>query len=69
MGKHRGQVWIRQFSDGLACDVIVAIRGHEMVVQLPDYSQALKWAQMESKSYGISATDFRKPNPSTGALR
>jgi hypothetical protein len=60
MPEHQGQVWIRRFSDGLACDVIVAIRGHEMVVQLPDYSQAVKWAQMESKSYGILATDFQK---------
>jgi hypothetical protein len=38
MGKPEGRVWIRQFSDGLECDVIVAIRGHEMVVQQPDYS-------------------------------
>jgi hypothetical protein len=62
MGKpeHQGQVWIRRSSDGLGCDVIVAIRGHEMVVRLPDYSQAVKWAQMESKSYGILATDFQK---------
>jgi hypothetical protein len=68
MGKpeHRGRVWIRQSSDGLECDVIVSIRGNEMVVQLPDYSQAVKWAQMESKSYGIPAIDFRQPNPSTG---
>jgi hypothetical protein len=62
MGKpeHRGRVWIRQFGDGLECDVIVALRGQEMVVQLPDYSQAVKWAQMESKSYRIPATDFEK---------
>ena len=64
MGKpeHRGRVWIRQFSDGLECDVIVAIRGQEMVVQLPDYSQAVKWAQMESKSYGITA-EFPEGRP------
>ena len=62
MGKpeHRRRVWIRQYSDGLECDVIVAIRGQEMVVQLPDYSQAVKWAQMESKSYTIPAIDFQK---------
>ena len=63
MPEHQGQVWIRRFSDGLECDVIVAIRGHEMVVQLPDYSQAVKWAQMESRSYKIPATDFRKSPP------
>jgi hypothetical protein len=57
MGKpeHPGRVWIRQFSAGRKCGVIVAIRGHEMVIQLPDYSQAVRWAQMEAKSYGITA--------------
>jgi len=35
--------------------VIVALHGQEMVVQLPDYGQAVKWAQMEAKSYKIPA--------------
>jgi hypothetical protein len=57
MGKpeHREEVWIRQYSDCLECDVIVALRGQEMVVQLPDYGQAVKWAQMEARSYKIPA--------------
>jgi hypothetical protein len=40
----------------LECDVIVTLRGREMVVQLPDFSQALKWAQMEAKAYKLFAT-------------
>jgi len=35
--------------------VIVAIRDREMVVRLPDYGRALKWAQMESRSYRLPA--------------
>ena len=48
-----GEVSIRRFSNGSECDVIVAIRNHEMVLRLPDYSKAVKWAQMEAKSYKI----------------
>jgi hypothetical protein len=46
--EQRGEVQIRRYSSGLECDVIVTLRGREMVVQLPDFSQALKWAQMEA---------------------
>jgi len=51
------QAWVKiqQYSDSLECDVIVLFRGREMIVQLPDYSRALKWARMESKNYGIPA--------------
>ena len=35
------------------CDVIVAVRGHELVLRCPTYSQALKWARLECKSYKI----------------
>lgn len=54
--KHQEKVWIRRYSDCLECDVIVVIRGHEMVVQLPSYDQAVKWAQLESRSYKIPAS-------------
>jgi hypothetical protein len=57
-----GEVRIRRHIDGSECDVIVSIRGHEMVVQLPNYSQAVKWAQMESKSYKLPAT-FSEEHP------
>lgn len=53
--ERREEVWIRQYGDGLKCDVIVAIGTDEMVLQLPDYPAAVKWAQMEAKSRRITA--------------
>jgi hypothetical protein len=52
---NRGEVSIRRYSNVTECDVIVAVRDREMVVRLPDYSQAVKWAQMEARSYKLSA--------------
>jgi hypothetical protein len=51
----RGEVSIHQYSNRSECDVIVAMRDREMVVRLPNYSQAIKWAQMEARSYKLSA--------------
>jgi hypothetical protein len=51
----RGEVWIRQYSDASKCDVIVSLGADEMVLQLPDYGAAVKWAQMEAKSRRITA--------------
>ena len=59
--ERRGEVWIRRYPDGNKCDVIVAIGDHEMVVQLPDYSKAVKWAHMEAKAYKITATFSETP--------
>jgi hypothetical protein len=53
--QYRGEVWIRRYSDGPKCDVIVAIGENEMVLQLPDYPAAVKWALVEAKSYNITA--------------
>jgi len=50
-----GEVSIRRYSNSSVCDVIVAIRHREMVVRLPDYSRAVKWAQMESRAYRLPA--------------
>ena len=52
---NRGEVSIRRYSSGPECDVIVAIRSREMVVRLPDYGKAVKWARMESKAYKLTA--------------
>jgi hypothetical protein len=51
----RDQVDIRRYSDCKECDVVVIFRGREMVLSLPNYSQAVKWARIEAKSYGITA--------------
>ena len=59
MGKpeHRGEVRVRRYSGHPECDVVVSFRGREMIVRLPDYGQAVKWAHMEAKSYEI-LTEF-----------
>src|SRR5258708_5541714 len=51
----RVEISIRRHSNSSECDVIVAIRDREMVLRLPDYGRALKWAQMESRSYRLPA--------------
>ena len=53
--ERRDEVWIRRYGDGLECDVIVTNGADEMVLQLPDYPAAVKWAQMEAKSRKITA--------------
>jgi hypothetical protein len=55
----RDEVEIRRYGDRKECDVVVTVRGREMVLKLPSYSQAITWAQMEAKSYGITA-EFRE---------
>jgi hypothetical protein len=50
-----GSVSIRRYSDSSECDVVVTIRDREMIVRLPNYSRAVKWAQLESKSYKLPA--------------
>ena len=55
MGKleHRGEVRVRRYSGYPECDVVVSFRGREMIIRLPDYRQAIKWAQMEAKTYKV----------------
>jgi hypothetical protein len=57
---HWGEISIRQHSNSPECDVIVAIRDREMIVRLPDYRRAVKWAQMESRSYKLTAAFSEK---------
>jgi hypothetical protein len=47
------EVTIRRYPASLICDVIVVVRGQEIVLRCPNYSQALKWARLERKSYKI----------------
>jgi hypothetical protein len=51
---------IRRYPASRICDVVVVVRGQEMVVRCPTYFQAVKWARMECKSYKIPElnTDF-----------
>jgi hypothetical protein len=50
----QGAIRIRRHDEVLACDVIVNLGGREMVVALPDYERALRWARMEAKAYKIA---------------
>ena len=53
-------VTIRRYAASRVCDVVVVVRGQEMVIRCPSYSHALKWARLERKSYKITEpiTDF-----------
>jgi hypothetical protein len=53
-------VTLRRYAASRVCDVVVVVRGREMVIRCPSYSHALKWAQLERKSYKIPEpiTDF-----------
>ena len=50
------RVIIRRHAE--VCDVVVLVRGQEIVHRCPDYSQALKWARLECKSYKISEPEI-----------
>jgi hypothetical protein len=52
------QVFIRRHTASSICDVVVSVRGQEMVLRCPNYSQALKWARLECRSYKIPQHDI-----------
>jgi len=52
------QVFIRRHTASEICDVVVLVRDQEMVLRCPNYSQALKWARLECKSYRIPEPDI-----------
>ena len=54
------QVFIRRHTASEICDVVVSVRGQEIILRCPDYSQALKWARLECKSYKISEPEIQQ---------
>jgi hypothetical protein len=52
------EVAIRRYPASRICDVVVVVRGQEMVLRCPSYSQAMKWARLECKSYKIPEPDI-----------
>jgi hypothetical protein len=52
------KVSIRRHTASQTCDVVVSVRGQEIILHCPDYSQALKWAHLECKSYKISEPEI-----------
>jgi hypothetical protein len=51
-----GEVKIRRYNGSPECDVIVSIGGREMMLRLPDFSRAVKWAELEARNYKLAAT-------------
>jgi hypothetical protein len=56
------QVFIRRHTASPICDVVVLVRDQEMVLRCPSYSQALKWARLECKSYKIPEPEIEPLN-------
>ena len=56
------QVFIRRHTASEICDVVVSVRGQEIILRCPNYSQALKWARLECKSYKIPQPDIEPLN-------
>jgi hypothetical protein len=52
------EVTIRSYPDSPICDVVVVVRGQEMVLRCPDYLQAMRWVRLERKSYKIPEPDI-----------
>jgi hypothetical protein len=52
------RVFIRRHTASQTCDVVVSVRGQEIVLRCPSYPQALKWARLECKSYKIPQPDI-----------
>ena len=55
-------VTIRRYWASTICDVVVVVRDQEMVIRCPSYSQAVKWARLECKSYKIPEPDIDFPD-------
>jgi hypothetical protein len=51
-------VTIRRYPASPICDVVVVVRGQEIVLRCPTYFQAVKWARLECKSYKIPEPDL-----------
>ena len=58
------EISIRHYRNCLECDVVVVVRGQEMVIGCPTYEQAVRWARLECKSYKV-APSFPDSRPAT----
>jgi hypothetical protein len=59
--KANGRLSCRRYPASQICDVVVRVRGQEIVQRCPNYSHALKWARLECKSYLISELTIMPP--------
>ncbi len=60
------EIRIRRMSSALDCDVVIALRGEEVSIRCRTYDDAVKWAQMECKSYRIA--EFATENGSISSV-
>jgi hypothetical protein len=49
------EVFIRRYSHVPICDVIVTSGDRQLSIRCDDYEAAVKWAQVECRSYGVIA--------------
>ena len=49
------EVFIHRYSDVPICDVTVISRNRQISIRCDDYDAALRWAQIECRSYGVIA--------------
>jgi hypothetical protein len=52
------RVFIRRHTASQVCDVVVSVRDQEIILRCPNYSQAMKWARLECKSYKLSEPEI-----------
>ena len=50
-------VRVKRYRNVPDCDVVIAYRGDETLIRCRTYEQAVSWARMECKSYGIQTFD------------
>ena len=55
------EVRIQRYQHSPKCEVIVSLRSRELRLRFADYGQALRWAQVECKSYGIASVSVGQP--------
>ena len=60
------EVRLRRYSHTPECEVIVQRRGAEMRYKCRDYDLAMKWAQVECRSYRSSHIMVEQADPSQG---
>jgi len=53
VSRHGAEVWVRRYRDTAECDVVVVVRDQTMILRCRDYSQAVRSAKIECKSYKI----------------
>jgi len=52
--RHVAEVRILRNGNYPECEVVVNVRGREMVIKCPNYDRAARWAQLECRSYKIA---------------